>query len=89
MEKVSSEYYLRFTVPDRPGVLALIAGVLGENKISISSMIQRGRKENEPVSVVLMTHTALESDLNKALDEIAKTDVCQAPTMRMRIVTDA
>ncbi len=89
MEKVSSEYYLRFTVPDRPGVLAVIAGALGKNKISISSMIQRGRKENEPVSVVLMTHTALESDLNKALDEIAKTDVCAAPTMRVRIVKDA
>ncbi|VAX20317.1 Homoserine dehydrogenase, partial [hydrothermal vent metagenome] len=87
--QVSSEYYLRFTVPDRPGVLAEISGALGRNKISISSMIQRGRKENEPVSVVLMTHTALESDLNKALDEIARTDVCQADTMRVRIVKDA
>ncbi|VAX17857.1 Homoserine dehydrogenase [hydrothermal vent metagenome] len=89
VEQVSSEYYLRFTVTDRPGVLAEISGALGRNKISISSMIQRGRKENEPVSVVLMTHTALESDLNRALGEIAKTDVCQADTMRVRIVKDA
>jgi len=89
VDKVSSEYYLRFTVPDRPGVLAEISGALGRNKISISSMIQRGRKENEPVSVVLMTHTALESDLNRALDEIARTDICQADTMRVRIVKDA
>ncbi|HEB71655.1 MAG TPA: homoserine dehydrogenase [Nitrospirae bacterium] len=89
VDQVSSEYYLRFTVPDRPGVLAEISGALGRNKISISSMIQRGRKENEPVSVVLMTHIALESDLNRALDEIARTDICQADTMRVRIAKDA
>lgn len=86
MDDVVSEYYLRFTVPDRPGVLARLAGALGANKISISSMIQRGRKENAPVSVVLMTHTAREADLKKALGQIGRMGLCTAPTMKIRIV---
>ncbi len=86
--KVRCEYYLRFTVPDKPGVLARLSGALGESCISISSMIQRGRRENEPVSVVLMTHTALEADMDKALRAIDEMNICAEPTMKIRIARD-
>ena len=43
MEDISSLYYLRFMVLDRPGVLAHIAGELGRCGISISSMLQQGQ----------------------------------------------
>lgn len=81
-----SQYYLRFCVPDRPGVMAALSGALGESRISIASMIQRGRKEGgQPVSVVMMTHVAVEADLRAALSRIEEMKICAAPTMVIRI----
>lgn len=85
VDETVSRYYLRFTAPDRPGVLAQLAGALGDNGISIASMIQRGRTEDKPVSVVITTHTAVEASLRKALAKIGALNVCAAPTMVIRI----
>ncbi len=85
MVEIKSRHYLRFTVPDSPGVLAQLAGLLGDNGISIASMMQRGRKADMPVSVVLMTHTALTANLDKALDEIGRLGICSAPTVVIRV----
>jgi homoserine dehydrogenase len=70
MEEIRSFYYLRFMALDKPGVLSRISGVLGKYNISISSMIQKGRKVGEAVPVVMMTHKALERDVQQALAEI-------------------
>jgi homoserine dehydrogenase len=70
IESVTSLYYFRFMALDQPGVLAQISGVLGRNRISIAQMIQRGRKEGGSVPLVIMTHTALERDIQKAIVEI-------------------
>jgi homoserine dehydrogenase len=70
IESVTSLYYFRFMALDQPGVLAQIAGILGRNRISIAQMIQRGRKEGGSVPLVIMTHTALEQDIQKAIVEI-------------------
>ena len=70
MGEIVSKYYLRFSVLDKPGVLAKIAGALGRNDISIESMIQTARMAGEPVPIVIMTHEARETDVRKALEEI-------------------
>jgi len=70
MGEIVSKYYLRFSVLDKPGVLAKIAGALGRNGISIESMIQTARMAGEPVPIVIMTHEAREMDVRKALEEI-------------------
>lgn len=88
MENITSCYYLRFSALDKPGVLSRITGVLGRNNISISSMIQKGRKVDEAVPVVMMTHDALERDVNKALDEINKMDCVAGPTIIIRVEED-
>lgn len=64
------KFYLRFTVPDRPGMLAKIAGVLSEHGISIRSVIQTARKDGLPVPVVIVTHEARQMDVLRALDTI-------------------
>lgn len=64
------KFYLRFTVPDRPGMLAKIAGVLSEHGISIRSVIQTARKDGLPVPVVIVTHEARQMDVRRALDTI-------------------
>jgi len=86
VDETRSQYYLRFNVPDRPGVMAALSGALGESGISIASMIQRGRKEGgAPVSVVMMTHVAVEADLRSALSKIEGMKICADPTMVIRI----
>ena len=61
LDDLHSEYYLRFMVVDRPGVLARIAGILGSNEISIAAVIQREREHGRVVPVVIRTHDARET----------------------------
>ncbi len=83
--EISSLYYLRFMVLDRPGVLSQLSGVLGKHDISISSVLQRGRKDGQTVPVVLTTHTAVERNVQAALREIAALPFVSAPTTLIRI----
>ena len=85
MDDIMSCYYLRFSALDQPGVLSRITGVLGRNNISISSMIQKGRKVDEAVPVVMMTHDAVERDVRKALAEIDKMDCVSGATVVIRV----
>jgi homoserine dehydrogenase len=86
MEDLVSEYYLRFMAVDRPGVLAKIAGVLGDHAISIASVIQRGRSErDETVPLVLRTHLASERNLRAALGLVDQLPVVQGKSVSIRI----
>jgi homoserine dehydrogenase len=85
MEDITSLYYLRFMVLDRPGVLSQIAGVLGHQGISISSVLQKGRKEGQTVPVVIMTHTARERQVQAALREIDRLAFISEPTTLIRV----
>jgi homoserine dehydrogenase len=85
MEEISSLYYLRFMVVDRPGVLAQIAGELGRCGISISSMLQQGRREGQTVPVVIKTHMARERDVQTALREINRKPFVSEPATLIRV----
>jgi len=85
MEDITSCYYLRFSVLDKPGVLSRITGVLGKNNISISSMIQKGRQVDEAVPIVMMTHDAVERDVRRALDEIKTLDCVAGTAVVIRV----
>lgn len=85
MDNVVSQCYLRFTVVDRPGVLAKIAGILGKNKISIASVIQKARHKVNAVPVVIMTHSAVEKDIKRALSKIDRLPEVRAKTVRIRV----
>jgi homoserine dehydrogenase len=85
MEQIVTHYYLRFNVKDQPGVLAKIAGVLGDHEISIESMVQPHRHEAEAVPIVFMTHAAEERNVNAALAEINKMDVIHDETLLIRV----
>ena len=85
MDDITSCYYLRFSVLDKPGVLSRVSGVLGKNNISISSVIQKGRAAAEAVPLVMMSHEAVERDVRRALDEINKMDCVAGPTMVIRV----
>ncbi len=71
---------------DRAGVLAQIAKILGDNRISILSVIQKGGHELEkPVAIVMVTHESVEEDIRKALAIIDKLPFVTEKTQLIRI----
>ena len=85
IESLKSAYYFRFSAVDRPGVLSKIAGILGEHQISIYSVIQKGRKINGTVPIVMLTHEAQENSVLKALSDMAGLDVLTDTTLMIRV----
>lgn len=83
--EVESHYYFRFSVQDSPNVLATIAGILGQNNISIKSVQQQGKNPNGSVPVVMLTHNAREANVIKALKEINNLDVVNEESVLIRI----
>lgn len=69
MDCIQSEYYVRITVKDKPGILGEISTVFGENNVSILSVIQKGKREKQ-VTLVFITHSTLEGNINKAIERI-------------------
>ena len=83
--EISTRYYLRFTVTDRPNVLASIASQLADHAISIASVIQQESSENDTVPVVILTHTAKEKSLKAAVTAIEKMEFIKNATQVIRI----
>ena len=88
MDGISSLYYFRLMALDQPGVLSQISGILGRHRISIAQMIQRGRKQGGSVPLVIMTHTALERDVQRALVEIKALDCVTEDPVLIRVEGD-
>ncbi len=82
---LTSEFYLRFIVKDRPGVLARIAGILGGQEISIASVIQKGREDGASVPIVIRTHHAREDRLRRALRAIDRLAAVRRKSVAIRI----
>ena len=87
-DQIKTNYYFRFSAVDRPGVLSRISGILGKNDISIATVIQKGRKQEGAVPVVMTTYKARECDVCKAIEDIDKLDIVMDKTMLIRIEDD-
>jgi len=80
-----SNYYLRFQVVDRPGVLGNIARILGKHKISILSVHQKESHDPRSVPVIILTYEALEQNLRNALKEIDSAQDISEKTVVIRV----
>ena len=83
---VSSSFYLHLEVADRPGVLARIADVLGDNEISVKSVVQRGLGDD--ARLVMVMHECPEARFYAALEEIAELDFLRAPPRAIRVIEE-
>ena len=70
IDNVKSRYYLSLQVADEPGVLARITNILAAWNISISSVVQKERKGEENVSLVILSHLSEEKSMKAAISEI-------------------
>ena len=77
-------FYLRLTLADAPGALAKVATVLGNNDVSIESVIQRDIDENG-ASVIFATHKTHELSVEKALEQLRQTDVVREIASVIRV----
>lgn len=83
--------YLRFTVADRPGVLAEITAAMRDAGVSIESLIQKGRAavgSTEAVLVAMVTHEGPESAIAEALRLLEGSPSLAAPPLVMHILED-
>jgi len=88
MEAVETACYLRMQVDDRPGVMADITRILGDQGISIEALLQREPVDGaSDVSVIMLTHRVLEGQMNESIKRIEALDTVTGKVTRIRLET--
>jgi homoserine dehydrogenase len=88
MAEVETAYYLRISALDKPGVMARVAGILGDRGISIEAIKQKEPGEGDThVPLIMLTHRVREGRMNEAIAEIEALDVVKGDVMRIRLET--
>ena len=87
-ENISERFfsaYFRFEVIDRSGVLSNITNVFSKNRVSIKRLIQKPDKNRKNSSIIIITHSAKDKNLNKILKEISKRKYIKKKPKLIRI----
>ncbi len=84
VEETESAYYLRMNAQEKPGVLAKITSILGEQGINIEAIIQKETSE-EQVPVIILTQSVLEQKVNDAIEQIEALDEINGNVTRIRV----
>ncbi|MHC4916418.1 MAG: homoserine dehydrogenase [Planctomycetota bacterium] len=88
MEETRSRYFVRFNVADEFGVLGTIATELGRCEVSIQEVIQKEKRADGVVPVVMLTHPAREADFRSAIAALDGRDFVLEPTAFIRASVD-
>jgi homoserine dehydrogenase len=83
---VEMAFYLHLEVDDRPGVLAQIAEVLGDNEVSVRSVVQRGL--GGEAQLIMVMHPVSEQRFTNALRKIAKLEFLRSPPRSIRVIEE-
>jgi homoserine dehydrogenase len=84
IDDLETEFYLRLTTVDKPGVLSRVTGILGDEGISIRALSQKPEHDPENVPVIILTHKARNAHVMAALQKIDSLDVIREPTRVIR-----
>ncbi len=86
VESLETRYYLRVSVSDEPGVLAQIAKLLGDNRVSIAAVTQKeADPDGQTAELVITTHRAREGAMQDALSKIRALPVVVDVSAFLRI----
>ena len=86
MDEVTTSYYLRLRVQDKPGVLADITRILADEQISIDAVIQKEPAEGEEqTDLILLTHQTREKCINAAIAKVEALPVVAGKVTRLRL----
>jgi homoserine dehydrogenase len=86
LEDVPSAFYLHLDVTDEPGVLAAVTRVLGEQEVSIRSVVQRGLGER--ARLVMVTHSVPESRLRAAIAELEQFEFVRSTPRTICVIEE-
>ena len=84
MDEVRSQYYLSLDVADLPGVLEQVAAAFARNLVSIVQVLQVGM--GNEARLVLVTHTALERDMQATVAELRELDAVDRVGTLLRVI---
>lgn len=65
-----NKYYLSINTKNAMGVIAALGKVFEQNKISVSSILQKGLSADNTANIVVITETCLEKDLQNAVNTL-------------------
>jgi len=86
VEDVVTSYYLRIHTEDKPGVLAEITRIMGEQGISIEAILQKQPEEQGGiVPVIMLTQEVVEKNMNAAIKQIEALQSVTDSVMRIRM----
>jgi len=87
IDYLESRFYLRFIVQDKAGVLSKMSNILGEENISIASVIQKENVnlDDNYADLVFMTYKCTQSSVNKALEKISKLSIVETLKSMIRV----
>lgn len=88
IDEIKSKYYLRLTAIDKPGVLHTISGILSDYNISIESVNQKKQDEGQEVPIFMVTHEAIEKNIQKAVKMVNDLDFVKNDTLFIRVLED-
>ncbi len=86
IDETSSAFYLQLDVEDQPGVLAAVASIFGEHRVSIRSMEQQGH--GETAHLVFITHEAREADVQSTLRDLRNLQQVREIGALIRVIAD-
>lgn len=87
IEEIKNLFYLRILVNDKPGVMAEVTKILGNNQVSLASVLQKHRL-SPVVPLDLITHPVKEKDLNRSLKQLKELDNVKSIESIIRVVED-
>ncbi len=88
MDDVETAYYLRMLAEDKPGVLAEVTTILGDQGISIEAMIQKEPKMGETnAEIILLTYVVNEKAMKAAIKKIETLNVISGSVVQIRMET--
>ncbi|MBO9535800.1 homoserine dehydrogenase [Herbaspirillum sp.] len=86
MAEVTTSYYLRMRVADKPGVLADVTRILADSSISIDAMLQKEPAEGEQqTDIIMLTHQTQEKNVEAAIAKIEALETVVGKTTKIRL----
>ena len=69
-----NEYYISINASNNPGAIGVIGTICGNNNINISTIMQKGTKDDNTAEIVVITEKSKEADVQNALQELLKSE---------------
>ena len=81
-----NEYYISIQAGNNPGAIGVIGTICGKNNINISTIMQKGTKDDNTAEIVVITELSKESDVQNALNEMLKSDCIKNINNLLRVM---